>query len=169
MSEPDDILQKAEQLLTVQDMKGLKVLVTAGAARETVDPVRYITNRSTGKMGYALARAAYLRGAEVTLVSGQTALQSRPFGGTLHGTHDLLSLMQELAPKRHCYQAAAPADFTVAEQSPENQKEGRDSLSLKLMAAPDVAQAIGKAKRPNQVLWVLQPKRAMGPKALKRN
>lgn len=154
MSEPDDILQKAEQLLTVQDMKGLKVLVTAGAARETVDPVRYITNRSTGKMGYALARAAYLRGAEVTLVSGQTALQKPPVRvEPFHGTHDLLSLMQELAPKNDIViQAAAPADFTVAEQSPEKiKKEGRDSLLLKLMAAPDVAQAIGEAKRPDQV------------------
>ena len=154
MSEPEDILEKARQLLTVQDMQGIKVLVTAGAAREEIDPVRYMTNHSTGKMGYAIAKAAYLRGAEVTLVSGVTALPKLPVRvETFGGTHSLLALMEELAPQNDIViQAAAPADFTVEEKSREKiKKEGKDSLTLRLAATPDVAKTIGQNKRPNQV------------------
>jgi phosphopantothenoylcysteine decarboxylase/phosphopantothenate--cysteine ligase len=154
MSEPEDILEKARQLLTVQDMQGVKVLVTAGAAREEIDPVRYMTNHSTGKMGYAIAQAAYLRGAEVTLVSGVTALAKPPVRvETFGGTHSLLALMEELAPQNDIViQAAAPADFTVEEKSREKiKKEGKDSLTLRLVATPDVAKTIGQNKRSNQV------------------
>ena len=78
LPEPGDILEQARMLLSDQDLSGLSILVTAGPTVEPIDTVRYITNRSTGKMGYALAKAARLRGASVTLVSGPTTLTPPP-------------------------------------------------------------------------------------------
>ncbi|MGE5838685.1 MAG: bifunctional phosphopantothenoylcysteine decarboxylase/phosphopantothenate--cysteine ligase CoaBC, partial [Deltaproteobacteria bacterium] len=75
LPDPEEILEEARILLSRQDLSGLKILVTAGATLEPLDPVRYMSNRSSGKMGYALARAARMRGAQVTLVSGPTALK----------------------------------------------------------------------------------------------
>jgi len=77
LPEPEDIVEEARMLLSEQDLSGLRILVTAGATLEPLDPVRYMSNRSTGKMGYALARAARRRGAKVSLVSGPTALRRR--------------------------------------------------------------------------------------------
>ena len=78
LPEPEDIVEEAVILLSEQDLSGLRVLVTAGATVEPMDPVRYLTNRSSGKMGYALARAARMRGADVVLVSGPTNLPPPP-------------------------------------------------------------------------------------------
>src|SRR5919109_1597908 len=82
LPEPENIVEEIWRLLKKRDLTGEKFLITAGPSREPLDPVRYISNRSSGKMGYALARAAVLRGAEVVLVSGPTALQA-PFGARL--------------------------------------------------------------------------------------
>ena len=112
MSEPEDIVAMAEQLLAGrQDLAGLRILVTAGPTRERIDPVRYISNDSSGKMGYAIAEAARARGAKVTLVSGPVALQV-PTGVALvpvETTIDLYRAMLEQCPAQDVViQAAAP-------------------------------------------------------------
>ncbi len=79
MPEPEIFCLYFERVACEKDLKGLKVLVTAGPTQEAIDPVRYITNHSSGKMGYAIAKTAMLRGADVTLVSGRTAIEPPPF------------------------------------------------------------------------------------------
>lgn len=156
MSEPVDIVSACVNLLTQeQDLSGLKVLVTAGPTREMLDPVRFITNRSSGKMGYAIARAASKRGAQVTLVSGPVKLS--PIEGVdmryVQSTNDLLTALTELAPLQDLViQAAAPADFQAESISPQKlKKQGEGGMTLRLVQTPDVAQSIGKNKRPDQV------------------
>lgn len=156
MSEPGDIVEKCVQLLgRKQDLLGRKVLVTAGPTREAIDPVRYITNRSSGKMGYAIAQAAYDRGATVTLVSGPVNLA--PIAGVemvrVVSTRDLLEGMTRLAPEQDLViQAAAPADFTMKAVSAEKlKKQGSQGLSLDLVQTRDVAKAIGEQKKAGQV------------------
>ena len=157
MSEPEAIAEAIDALLHPRrDLEGLSVLVTAGPTQEKIDPVRYITNRSSGKMGYAIARAAQMRGARVTLVSGPTQLQT-PQGVEkvdIVSTQDLYQAMMVHAPQADIViQAAAPADFTpdtVAEQK--IKKLGDGMLTLSFRQTPDVAAAVGKNKRPGQVL-----------------
>ena len=157
MSEPAAIAEAIDALLHPRrDLEGLSVLVTAGPTQEKIDPVRYITNRSSGKMGYAIARAAQMRGARVTLVSGPTQLQT-PQGVEkvdIVSTQDLYQAMMVHAPQADIViQAAAPADFTpdtVAEQK--IKKQGDGMLTLSFRQTPDVAAAVGKNKRPGQVL-----------------
>ena len=157
MSEPVDIVDACLSLLSLQeDFKGLKVLVTAGPTREAVDPVRFITNRSSGKMGYAIAQAALARGAEVTLVSGPVSLPAVP-GAVMRAvdsTQDLHTAMLELAPAQDIIiQAAAPADFKPAVPSGQKIKKQADGkLQLNLVQTQDVAQAVSQIKRPGQML-----------------
>ena len=157
MSEPADIVAEAERLLTVrQDLSGLRVLVTAGPTRERLDPVRYISNDSSGKMGYAIARAAQERGAEVTLVSGPVALDS-PAGIMLvpvETTMDLYRAMLERCPSQDMViQAAAPADYRPAHPSAHKlKKSGGQPLTLELTENPDVAAAVAQQRQPGQVL-----------------
>ena len=156
MSEPQAIVEKIVSLLSMgQDMQGLRVLVTAGPTRESIDPVRYLTNHSSGRMGYAIAAAARQRGAEVTLVSGPTALQKPDKGFVqITSTEDLYREVMQRAPEQDIIiQAAAPADFTPREVAKEKiKKQGRDGLTLDLKSTQDVAKAIGEIKRPGQVL-----------------
>ena len=157
MSEPAAIAEAIDALLHPRrDLEGLSVLVTAGPTQEKIDPVRYITNRSSGKMGYAIARAAQMRGARVTLVSGPTQLQT-PQGVEkvdIVSTQDLYQAMMVHTPQADIViQAAAPADFTpdtVAEQK--IKKQGDGMLTLSFRQTPDVAAAVGKNKLPGQVL-----------------
>lgn len=157
MSEPAQIVEECVRLLTAsQDMQGLRVLVTAGPTREAVDPVRFLTNRSSGKMGYAVAEAAARRGAQVTLVSGPVQLAA-PAGVELvpvQSTEDLLKSMLSLCPAQDVIiQAAAPADYRPEEIAPQKlKKQGDGSLTLRLIATPDVARAVGQQKRPGQTL-----------------
>lgn len=155
--EVDDIVAETLAFLkpAQQDLKGLRVVVTAGPTREMLDPVRFITNRSSGKMGYALAQAAAKRGAEVVLVSGHTDLPC-PEGVVrvdVLSTADLLAVMLREAPSADIViQAAAPADYrpqTVAEQK--LKKQGDAPMTLTLVPNPDVAAAIGAGKKPQQV------------------
>jgi phosphopantothenoylcysteine decarboxylase/phosphopantothenate--cysteine ligase len=157
MSEPAQIFDAiAETLLPRQDMRGLRVVVTAGPTVEKIDPVRYISNRSSGKMGYAIAEAAARRGADVTLVTGPTRLEI-PQGAkavSIQSTQDLLEAMTACCPDADVViQAAAPADFTpvsVADQK--IKKQGDGDLVLTLRQTPDVAAQVGKMKRPGQTL-----------------
>lgn len=157
MSEPKDIFDAIEKLLAMQqDLAGLSVLVTAGPTQERLDPVRFITNRSSGKMGYAIAAAAAARGASVTLVTGPTSLPI-PQGVNavrILSTQELYDQMLALCPKMDVViQAAAPADFTpetVADQK--IKKQGNEPLVIRLTQTPDVAAAVGKTKKEGQTL-----------------
>ena len=155
MSEPEDIVQAcANMFADTQDYSGLHVVVTAGPTREALDPVRFISNRSSGRMGYAVAEAAQARGARVTLISGPVALPA-PQGMEVvpvMTTADLLREVTALAPQADVLiQAAAPADFTPAQVADEKiTKQGDDGLTLSLVQTPDTAQAAGRAKRAGQ-------------------
>lgn len=157
MSAPKDIFDAIEKLLAMQqDLAGLSVLVTAGPTQERLDPVRFITNRSSGKMGYAIAAAAAARGASVTLVTGPTSLPI-PQGVNavrILSTQELYDQMLALCPKMDVViQAAAPADFTpetVADQK--IKKQGNEPLVIRLTQTPDVAAAVGKTKKEGQTL-----------------
>lgn len=157
MSEPAQIFDAiAETLLPRQDMRGLRVVVTAGPTVEKIDPVRYISNRSSGKMGYAIAEAAARRGADVTLVTGPTRLEI-PHGVkavSIQSTQELLEAMTACCPDADVViQAAAPADFTPAAVADQKiKKQGDGDLVLILRQTPDVAAQVGKMKRPGQTL-----------------
>ena len=144
-----------ELLFAKKDMEGLRVMVTAGPSREALDPVRYISNRSSGKMGYAIAQAAQKRGAEVTLLSGPVAIEA-PLGVKLvpfTTTQELLDRASELAQEQNLLiQAAAPADYRAKEIAPQKiKKQGGEPMTFTLVENPDVAATLGKAKRSGQV------------------
>lgn len=144
-----------ELLFAKKDMEGLRVMVTAGPSREALDPVRYISNRSSGKMGYAIAQAAQKRGAEVTLLSGPVAIEA-PLGVKLvpfTTTQELLDRASELARAQDLLiQAAAPADYRAKEVAPQKiKKQGGEPMTFTLVENPDVAATLGKAKRSGQV------------------
>lgn len=157
MSEPAQIVEAVTAVLhPKRDMDGLKVLVTAGPTVERIDPVRYLTNDSSGKMGYALAQAARARGAQVTLLSGPVRLAA-PEGVEITPVSSTQSLYDAMLAR--CgdqdivVQAAAPADYRaerVAEQKIKKQDGG--GLVLRLVENPDVARAVGERKKPGQVL-----------------
>ena len=144
-----------ELLFAKKDMEGLRVMVTAGPSREALDPVRYISNRSSGKMGYAIAQAAQKRGAEVTLLSGPVVIEA-PQGVKLvpfTTTQELLDRASELAQEQDLLiQAAAPADYRAKEVAPQKiKKQGGEPMTFTLVENPDVAATLGKAKRSGQV------------------
>lgn len=157
MSEPDLIVAEAVRILAqAKDMAGLHVLVTAGPTREPLDPVRYLSNHSSGKMGYALAEAAAARGAAVTLVSGPTALPV-PEGVSVvpvETTADLLDAMMRLCCAQDVIiQAAAPADYRFAQVSDKKlKKQSGEPLTLTMIENPDVAKAVAERKRAGQTL-----------------
>ena len=156
MSEPETIVEAAEAILNPrQDLEGLCVLVTAGPTVERIDPVRYITNRSTGKMGYAIAEAAVARGAIVTLVSGPVELDA-PKGAELVKIESSAQLCEAVLARASemdaVIQAAAPADFTPETVAEKKIKKTGDEMSLKLVPTTDVAAELGRRKRPGQVL-----------------
>lgn len=156
MEDVEVIAERACQMLFAKkDMEGLRVMVTAGPSREALDPVRYISNRSSGKMGYAIAQAAQRRGAEVTLLSGPVALPA-PQGVKLVSfttTQELLDRASELAREQDVLiQAAAPADYRAKEIAPQKiKKQGGEPMSFTMVENPDVAATLGKAKRDGQI------------------
>ena len=157
MSEPAEIVNRIGELLArKQDLQGLKVLVTAGATRERLDPVRFLTNDSSGKMGFAIAEAARCRGAEVTLVKAATTAQT-PAGVrivTVESAEDLLKAMKKDAPKQDIViQAAAVADYRPATVAKTKiKKKSGEPLILTLEENPDIAKIIGQMKKAKQTL-----------------
>lgn len=154
MSEAAEIVAEAERLLCARkDLAGRKVLVTAGPTREPLDPVRFLTNESSGKMGYAIAEAARDRGAEVTLVSGPVALPT-PAGVTVvpvETTEDLFEAVTSRCEAQDIIvQAAAPADFRAERAEQKIKKQGDAPLVMTLTPTPDVAAAVGARKREGQ-------------------
>lgn len=138
-----------------KDLAGVKITVTAGATQEALDPVRYLTNHSTGKMGYALARAAMLRGADVTLIHGQTNLADVPFVNNIS-----ITSAQEMfeAVQNHFDQtdvlimAAAVADYRPANVSDQKIKKKEGDLSIPMERTPDILGTLGPKKKPGQFL-----------------
>ena len=157
MSEPEEILEAVEKILDRHcDFKGMKVLVTAGATRERIDPVRFLTNDSSGKMGFALAEAARDRGAEVTLVKGSTTAMI-PEGvrvEEIESAEDLLRTMKKEAKQQDVIiQAAAVADYRPSAQAKTKiKKKAGEPMVITLEETPDVAKAIGAMKRQKQTL-----------------
>ena len=157
MSEPADILERIRGILERDlDLAGRHVLVTAGPTVERIDPVRYITNRSTGKMGYAIARAARERGAYVTLVSGPVNI-APPEGVELVKVESSAQLCEKVlesgAMADVVIQAAAPADFTPARVAEKKiKKHAGEGMTLELKPTTDIAAELGRRKRDGQVL-----------------
>ncbi|MCQ2509667.1 MAG: bifunctional phosphopantothenoylcysteine decarboxylase/phosphopantothenate--cysteine ligase CoaBC [Lachnospiraceae bacterium] len=138
-----------------KDLAGKKVLVTAGPTQEAIDPVRYITNHSTGKMGYALARMAMLRGAEVTLVTGETALTPPEFVKTvkIKSARDLFEAVTSVGAEQDMIiKAAAVADYRPTEVADEKIKKKDGDSSIQLERTEDTLAYLGAHKRPGQLL-----------------
>lgn len=139
-----------------KDLFGKKILVTAGPTREAIDPVRYITNHSTGKMGYAIAKQAMLRGAQVTLVSGPTSLTPPPFVDlvSIESAEDMFEAVTTLSDKQDIIiKAAAVADYKPATVATEKiKKKDEDDSSLSLVRTQDILSYLGANRKPGQVL-----------------
>jgi phosphopantothenoylcysteine decarboxylase / phosphopantothenate---cysteine ligase len=150
MAEPELIEDKIKELLLKeQDLEGRTVLVTAGPTREALDPVRFITNHSTGKMGFAIAEKAAARGAKVYLVSGPSNLPT-PFGVERYDIESALEMydavMKLMEKADIIIKSAAVADYRVAEISNEKIKKSEDEFVIKLHKNPDILQELGKVK-----------------------
>ena len=158
MPEPEDLLETVLHALSHEkDMSGLKVLVTAGPTREALDPVRYLTNHSTGKMGYAIAKAAAARGASVTLVSGPVNLKKPPYMEVVDivSAQDMFDAVTSRAPDQDIIiKAAAVADYRPASVAEDKiKKSGNDSdLSLPLARTSDTLAWLGEHRAPGQFL-----------------
>lgn len=156
MPEPEQLVQHVlRRIGRAHDLAGRRVLVTAGPTREALDPVRFLTNHSTGKMGCALARMAMLRGAQVTLVLGPCAIQPPPFVKVVpvvSAGEMFEAVRTESAAADLIFKAAAVADYAPAEVSSEKLKKKEGELSLPLRRTVDILQYLGEHRRPGQVL-----------------
>ncbi|MBQ8953110.1 MAG: bifunctional phosphopantothenoylcysteine decarboxylase/phosphopantothenate--cysteine ligase CoaBC [Clostridia bacterium] len=156
MSEPEAVVKRVCELLCPRrDLEGRRVLVTAGPTREMLDPVRFLSNRSTGKMGYAIAQAAAERGARVTLVSGPVTLDT-PRGVERVDITSTLDLYDQVTTRAKeadiVIQAAAPADFRPEQTAQHKIKKDGSSMALQLVPNPDIAAQLGRDKRAGQIL-----------------
>lgn len=156
LPEPEVLLQVIlHDLAHEKDMMGKKVLVTAGPTQEALDPVRYLTNHSSGKMGYAIAQAAARRGAQVTLVSGPVALKRLPYVETV----DVVSAQEmfeavavRAAEQDILIKAAAVADYRPMMVAEDKMKKSDDALSIPLERTQDILSWLGQHRRPGQFL-----------------
>ena len=138
-----------------KDLKGQKILVTAGATQEAIDPVRYLTNHSSGKMGYAIAKAAMLRGADVTLVTGQTALTTPPFVHVVPviSASDMFdAVTTRQGEQTIIIKAAAVADYTPKTVADQKIKKHEGDLSIPLVRTKDILGFLGEHKKEGQFL-----------------
>lgn len=156
LPEPVDLLQHILRHLALShDLSGKRVLVSAGPTQEAIDPVRYLTNHSTGKMGYALARMAMLRGADVTLVSGPTAIEPPPFLRTIPvvSAQDMYDAISENAPQADfIFMAAAVADYTPTECADNKIKKKDGDMAIPLKRTRDILGFLGEHRAPGQIL-----------------
>ena len=156
MPEPETLFEYIlQELACEKDLAGKKVLVTAGPTREAIDPVRYITNHSTGKMGYAIARAAARRGAEVTLVSGPVDLKA-PMGIKLVpvvSAKDMFDAVTSVSAEQDAIiKAAAVADYRPAVVGAEKTKKSDGNMNIELERTDDILAWLGAHRREGQVL-----------------
>lgn len=156
MPEPEVLFSYIERDLACEkDMKGMKILVTAGPTQEAIDPVRYITNHSSGKMGYAIAKMAMLRGAEVTLVSGQTAIDPPAFIKTVSivSAKDMYDAVTSVSSEQDVIiKAAAVADYRPATVSDQKMKKGEGDMFISLDRTDDILKYLGEHKKEGQFL-----------------
>lgn len=156
LPEPEELLQYIlKHLAFPKDLAGKKVMVTAGPTQESIDPVRYLTNHSTGKMGYALARMAMLRGADVTLISGPTAIAPPPFVTVVPVTsaQDMFeAVVAHFDESDFVFKAAAVADYTPADYSDQKVKKKDGDLSIPLKRTQDILAWLGQRRKPGQVI-----------------
>ena len=156
LPEPQDLLQYIlREIAFPHDLKGKRVLVTAGPTQESLDPVRYLTNHSTGKMGYAIARRAMERGADVTLISGPTDLDRVPFVETVDvvSAQDMFEAVSARAEESDLiFKAAAVADYTPCDYSGDKIKKKDGDLSIPLKRTTDILAWLGEHRRPGQVI-----------------
>lgn len=156
MPEPEVLLDYIlKEIAMKKDLAGKKILITAGPTQEAIDPVRYITNHSSGKMGYALAKMAMLRGAEVTLVGGQSALAPPPFVHYVPvvSAKDMFDAVTSVSDEQDIIiKAAAVADYRPATVSDEKMKKSDDQLSIPLERTDDILKYLGEHKIKGQFL-----------------
>lgn len=156
LPEPEVLLDWILQTIAREkDMAGLKVLVTAGPTQEALDPVRYLTNHSSGKMGYAIAKAAARRGAQVTLVTGPTALERPRFVETVEivSAEDMFREVTAQAPEQDIIiKAAAVADYTPVQVAQDKVKKSDNDLCIPLKRTQDILQTLGDHRRESQFL-----------------
>ena len=156
MPEPGTLFRYIERELACEkDMTGLKVLVTAGPTQEALDPVRYITNHSSGKMGYAIAKMAMLRGADVTLVSGRTAIDPPLFVQTVPivSAKDMFEAVTSVSDEQDIIiKAAAVADYRPANVAEDKIKKKDEEMSIPLERTDDILKYLGEHKKPGQFL-----------------
>jgi len=156
MPEPEELLSYiVRECAFEKDMAGKKVLVTAGPTMEAIDPVRYITNHSSGKMGYALAKMAMLRGADVTLVSGKTSITPPDFVKTVFITSakEMFDAVTSVSNEQDIIiKAAAVADYRPVNVSDEKVKKADGDLSIPLERTDDILKLLGEHKKEGQFL-----------------
>ncbi len=156
MPDPELLVQHILQYIAYDhDLAGKKVLVTAGPTQEALDPVRYLTNHSSGKMGYAIARMAMLRGAEVTLITGPTAITPPPFVTVIQviSAQEMFEAVIANANEADIIiKAAAVADYTPADYVDQKIKKSDTDLSIPLNRTKDILKHLGMNRRKNQVI-----------------
>ena len=155
MPEVEELYDNIIDALTPKDLTGYNVLVTAGPTREKIDPVRFISNHSTGKMGYAIAKQAGMRGAKVTLVSGPVALEAPKGGEVVPGVSakDMADAVWERADKMDMIiKAAAVADYRPVTTYEDKVKKSGDDMNIALERTDDILAHLGKNKKEGQIL-----------------
>lgn len=156
LPEPEVLLDYVMRFLAMpHDLEGKRVLVTAGPTQEALDPVRYLTNHSSGKMGCAIAKMAMLRGADVTLVCGPLSVAPPPFVKTVNvvSAQDMFDAVTALAPKSDfIFKAAAVADYTPAEYNDQKMKKSDSDLSIPLKRTQDILKYLGEHRTDGQVI-----------------
>lgn len=156
LPEPEVLLDYIMRFLALpHDMEGKKVLVTAGPTQESLDPVRYLTNHSSGKMGCAIAKTAMLRGAQVTLVCGPLSVAPPAFVNTVNvvSAQDMFEAVKAYAPEADLIvKAAAVADYTPERYSDQKMKKSDGEMSIPLKRTRDILKYLGEHRRPGQVI-----------------
>lgn len=153
MAEPIDILQAADAILERKTLQGKRILITAGPTQEKIDPVRYISNYSTGKMGYAIAETCRKRGGEVVLISGPTHLPKHSGTICVTSADEMYeACVREFPQADIAILCAAVADFSPKNTEDHKIKREKDDLSLQLRPTHDIAKALGEQKRSDQLL-----------------
>ena len=153
--EPEEIMERIELFFSAGPLKGKKLMITAGPTREAIDPVRYISNHSSGKMGYAIAEEAANLGAEVTLISGPTNLTPPAnvhFVPVISSEEMFLATQKVASEQDIMIMAAAVSDYTPAEVATQKIKKKSDNMAIELKKTTDILKSVGQNKRPDQVL-----------------
>ena len=156
LPEPEELLQSVLRHLALpHDLQGKRVLISAGPTQEALDPVRYLTNHSTGKMGYALARMAMLRGAEVTLVSGPVSIAPPPFVQLVPvvSAQDMLEAITATTPQSdYIFMAAAVADYTPVQYADDKIKKHDGDMQISLKRTQDILGYLGDHRSDGQII-----------------